>query len=77
MNTKNAYEIRLDLLNIAHGDCMDIFHQKLESERHTFDNEGDCHPKSVSHERIDELFPKTRDILARAEELYKFVSEGK
>lgn len=67
--SKNAYEIRLDVLQMAHSDEYDKYHHKLDTIRNRetgmLDNATD----------IDSLTPKTSDIIARAEELYKFVCE--
>jgi hypothetical protein len=65
---KNAYEIRLEVLQMAHSDEYDKFHIKLETLR-------DKESRITDPVAIDKLVPKTSDILARAEELYKFVSE--
>jgi len=69
---KNAYEIRLDVLNMAHSDMSHMFSEKLNYYR-TYDADGK--PTQPSEEIIEKLFPKTKDILQRAEELYAFVSE--
>ena len=75
-HNKNAYEIRLEVLKMAHDDFMGKYHQKIESERNQFNSDGEVVPKTVSHETIDELFPKTSEVLDRAEELYKFVCQN-
>ena len=65
---KNAYEIRLELLQMAHSDEYNKYHHKLDTIRNDkglLDNV----------DAIDALTPKTSDIIARAEELYKFISE--
>jgi len=65
---KNAYEIRLELLQMAHTDEYNKYHHKLDTIRNDkglLDNV----------DAIDALTPKTSDIIARAEELYKFISE--
>jgi len=69
---KNAYEIRLDVLGMAHSTIMNQYHEKIGQLRdnavradHQFDVE-----------LIDKLRPKTADIIAYANELYSFV-EGK
>jgi hypothetical protein len=69
---KNAYEIRLDVLAMAHGDMAHKFNEKLNSYR-TYSPNG--LPINPSEEIVDQLFPKADDILKRAEELYAFVSE--
>jgi hypothetical protein len=70
---KNAYEIRLDVLQMAHSDENMRFIEKLNNHR-TCDAKGNL--TNPSEEVINSLFPKPADIIARAEELYKFV-EGK
>ncbi len=67
---KNAYEIRLEVLQMAHSDEYDKYHHKLDTIR---DDRGMLADAS----KIDALTPKTSDIIARAEELYKFVSSEK
>lgn len=65
---KNAYEIRLDVLQMAHSDEYSKYHHKLETVRNEqgFLDNADA---------IEALTPKTADILKRAEELYKFVED--
>jgi hypothetical protein len=65
---KNAYEIRLDVLQMAHADAQMRYLEKLNTLR---DENG----KVVESNLIDELFPKTDDVIKRAEELYKFVED--
>jgi hypothetical protein len=65
---KNAYEIRLEVLQMAHSDEYSRYHHKLDTIRN---NDGFLD----NADSIDALTPKTSDIIARAEELYKFVSE--
>lgn len=69
---KNAYEIRLEVLQMAHSDENLRFLEKLNNHR-TYDAKG--HTINPSVEVIDRLFPKTSDIIKRAEELYKFVED--
>ena len=82
MNTqnKNAYEIRLEVLSIAHNDLMDIYHQKLHNAKIKMIGEPAPKPADViwTEEKIDEniitnLLPKPADIIKRAKELYTFV----
>jgi len=54
---------------MAHSDEYDKYHHKLETVRGENGLLKDANA-------IDTLTPKTVDILARAEELYKFVSEN-
>ena len=69
---KNAFEIRLDILQMAHSDENMRFLEKLNTCR-SFDEKGT--QISPSKEMIDILFPKTQDIIKRAEELYTFVED--
>ena len=69
---KNAYEIRLELLGMAHNAIMNQYHQKVDAHR-DFANRTDT---KFDARVIDELKPKAKDIIAYANELYSFV-EGK
>jgi hypothetical protein len=69
MPNKNAYEIRLDVLQMAHSDAQMKYLEKLNTIR---DNNG----KVTDSNLIEELFPKPADINKRAEELYKFVENN-
>jgi hypothetical protein len=71
MSNKNAYEIRLDVLSMAHSDLISQYHEKLSSHRTNADKKNDVYDVTL----VDSLYPKTTDILARAEELYAFVSQ--
>lgn len=68
MATKNAYEIRLDVLQMAHADAQMRYLEKLNTYR---DNNGKIQDNKI----IDEIFPNTNDIIDRAEELYAFVED--
>ena len=77
MNTqnKNAYEIRLEVLSIAHSDLMEIYHQKLHNAKMKMIGEP---ADGWTEEKIDEniitnLLPKPSDVIKRAKELYTFV----
>jgi hypothetical protein len=70
---KNAYEIRLEVLLMAHTDENMRFVEKLNNHR-TYDAAG--HMINPSEEVINSIFPKTSDIIKRAEELYKFVEDN-
>jgi len=54
---------------MAHADEYDKYHHKLDTIRSRENGMFD------SVEAIEALTPKTADILARAEELYKFVED--
>jgi len=71
MSNKNAYEIRLDVLSMAHSDLVGQYHQKLDTHRVNADKKNHVYDVTL----VDSLYPKTTDILARAEELYAFVSQ--
>jgi hypothetical protein len=68
MANKNAYEIRLEVLQMAHSDEYSRYHHKLDTIRNSDGFLDDTNS-------IDALTPKTSDIIARAEELYKFVED--
>jgi hypothetical protein len=72
MSNKNAYEIRLDVLQMAHDDELAKFHQKLDLLRCEADK--DPRKKMITETEVDGMFPKTKVILERAEELYSFVN---
>lgn len=65
---KNAYEIRLDVLQMAHADAQMRYLEKLNTYR---DDNGKIQDNKI----IDEIFPNTNDIIVRAEELYAFVED--
>ena len=73
-NNKNAYEIRLEVLQMAHSDMNMKFIEKLNVHR-TQDINGFL--QNPSEEVIESLFPKPADTIIRAEELYKFVEGTK
>lgn len=69
MPNKNAYEIRLDVLQMAHSDAQMKYLEKLNVSR-------DTNGKVQNTELIDDLFPNPSDIIKRAEELYTFVENN-
>ena len=89
---KNAYEIRLDLLNLAHGDMTNRFYEKLNVLREADNRAYESYVRAAEKdtggtvrlsfqaectaEKIDTLLPSSAEIIARAEELYRFI-EGK
>jgi hypothetical protein len=72
--TKNAYEIRLAILQMAHNDEAMRFQERLNSAREYTVNGV---PLNHSPELVDRLFPKTEDVIRRAAELYSFVEDKK
>tara|TARA_R110000868_G_scaffold398317_1_gene671424 strand:- start:296 stop:559 length:264 start_codon:yes stop_codon:yes gene_type:complete len=83
---KNAYEIRLEVLSLAHSDCWNTYHEKLnvlrEHDQRAMEDyyrklEGDSTtplPKPLFNaEAIDALVPMSDSVKARAAELYSFV----
>jgi hypothetical protein len=73
MSNKNAYEIRLDILRMAHDDATGKYYQKLEYHR----NNADKFNNQLDPTLVDSLFPTSADIIAKAEELYAFVEGTK
>jgi hypothetical protein len=76
MNThtnKNAYEIRLEILKMAHDDATGKYYQKLDFYR----RDADRFDKELDTAIIESLFPTSAEILVQAEELYKFVQDGR
>lgn len=69
---KNAYEIRLEILKMAHDDANGRYYQKIDQHRVNADRTNTPFDTSL----VESLFPTSAEVIARAEELYKFV-EGK
>jgi hypothetical protein len=67
---KNAYEIRLDILRMAHDDLFNKYHETLGSLRYNAEKNNELFDSGIT----ETLYPKTNDIIARAQELYSFVS---
>ena len=79
MNTnKNAYEIRLDILRLAHGDLMTVFHEKLHNAKmkKTGDQDGSWVEDKIDDKIISDLLPTSADMIKRAKELYAFVENA-
>jgi hypothetical protein len=68
-NSKNAYEIRLEILRMAHDDALSKYHHKIGVAR----DSAKENKTQFDDTLIDSLFPNTNSITSRAEELYKFV----
>lgn len=74
---KNAYEIRCEILHMAHNDCFDLFQRRLEELQNS--KYVDCSQIStgkrisLTEQEITSIYPTAKDIMDRAEELYKFV----
>ena len=66
---KNAYEIRLDILRLAHDDLMGQYHHKISA----LQNNADKADTQFDTQVITSLYPSTDEVIARAERLYKFV----
>ena len=66
---KNAYEIRLEILKMAHDDATGKYYQKLDMHRTNADKSN----KEYDPTLVESLFPTSADIITAAEELYKFV----
>lgn len=76
MNTnKNAYEIRLEVLSIAHSDLMEIYHQKLHNAKMKMIGElaDGWVEEKIDENIITNLLPTPADVVKRAKELYAFV----
>jgi len=79
MNTnKNAYEIRLNILSIAHGDLMTVFHEKLHNaKKRMIGAEDDSWVEDkIDDKIISNLLPTSEEIIKRAKELYAFVENA-
>lgn len=66
---KNAYEIRLDILNMAHSDIFAKYHEKVSTLRDNANRKNE--PFDINH--CDALYPSVDQIVKRAQELYAFV----
>lgn len=76
-NSKNVYEIRLEVLKLAHGDLFNNALLKLDELRKGRpDVNGVIFERNVSEGDIDRIMPTPEQIIARADELYAFV-EGR
>jgi hypothetical protein len=62
--SKNAYEIRLDILAIAHQYETQLFSERVK------------HLKEGSKEDIQKMYPTRETILKTAELFYSFVSDN-
>jgi hypothetical protein len=62
---KNAYEIRLDVLQIAHADCMHRYYEKHNLAA----------TPAMKLKLINEL-PTPKEIMERANLLYEFINNG-
>ena len=83
---KNAYEIRLEVLGLAHGDSWNTYQEQLnvlrEHDTRVMDdyyNKREMDPTTplpklaFNAEAIQSFIPSTTAIKARAAELYSFV----
>ena len=66
----NAYEIRMEVLKMAHSDCFNYYLETLNNHRLAVEN------GSIDQNLIDDLYPKPENIISRANELYKFVEQN-
>ena len=70
---KNAYEIRLEVLQLAHGDIMTQYHEALNCQKETIYQDGQMTSDLSS---VDVSLPDASRVIERAEELYKFVEKS-
>jgi hypothetical protein len=76
-NSKNAYEIRLAVLQLAHSDLFNASAWKLDELRKLKpDLNGHISEAKVSEADIERIMPTSAQIIKRADELYAFV-EGR
>ena len=66
MNNMNAYQIRLEILHMAHNDVSFQCQEKLRSYR-------DMHGGQADDATVEKYTPSTAEVVKRAAELYKFV----
>lgn len=67
---KNAYEIRLDILRMAHDELIGNYHFKLS----TLQQEAETQRTTLTLSKIDELRPTSAEVIKKAAELYSFVN---
>jgi hypothetical protein len=67
---KNAYEIRLEVLQLAHGDIMTQYHEALNCKKETIYNNGS---EINDLSGVDVTLPAVQDVISRARELYQFI----
>jgi hypothetical protein len=67
---KNAYEIRLEVLQLAHGDIMTQYHEALNCQKETIYQDGQ---ETSDLSTVDVTLPAVSKVIERAEELYAFV----
>jgi hypothetical protein len=60
---KNAYEIRLDVLGIAHSDMMHVYYEAINLE-----------PCPAEKQKLINKLPTTDEIINRANLLYQFIN---
>lgn len=65
---KNAYEIRLEVLRMAHDDLFFVYQEQVANSRAV---DGTYSDPNI----IKTLLPSTESIKDRAEDLYTFVTE--
>lgn len=65
---KNAYEIRLEVLRMAHSDLFSRYHEKMSCLRAV-----DKNNEARNLEMSDSLYPTLENIIRRAQDLYAFV----
>ena len=70
---KNAYEIRLEVLQMAHADEERRFSEKLQA---LYGHEERDQKRRVDNITVDSLFPDTTAVVERAERLYQFVDNS-
>jgi len=76
---KNAYEIRLEILQMANNAANMKFMEMLNIKREASfvtDKESGITKSTLKETDIDDILPDTKDIIKRAQELYTFVNNG-
>ena len=69
---KNAYEIRLELLQLAHGDIMTQYHETLNCQKEAIYQGG---KETSDLSQIDVSLPPVSAVIERAEQFYKFIEK--
>lgn len=67
---KNAYEIRLDILKLAHDELYSNYHLKVS----TLQQQSNINNTVLDLKDLEVILPTNEEVLKKARELYKFVN---
>lgn len=73
--SKNAYEIRMEILKEANSNLFQEYHHKLDAAKQNLAAKQGGDWSKITGEYLDTVkVPTPEDIISYAEKLYKFVS---